>query len=325
MAISGAAVSPLAGRFNRRFAPYRAVLALANARLGVWVANPLWMDVRSQERRLVRLRQKEDLRAALMLKPDDERSAYVDELSEEVSKRNRRWLLSVKHELCATAGTPGGAPGETSTGVDLAAEADKRTSFRDVAQDVIAALRDQPFAFRLMKEAFGRTSVYDRFLYVTDGGHFDNFGLVEALRLKPKRVFVIDASSDQEDSFNVLASAIATARIDLGCEVAIDIDPMRRGTSTARRAWASGTATYPDKQQTTVHFVKAIVTKQLPPDLVAYAATNPTFPRTSTGQQLYGEFDLEAYRTLGRAGTLALIESLRREGELVSAAESDIT
>lgn len=323
MAISGAAISPLAGRFTRSFAPYRAVLALANARLGVWVPNPLWMDVRSQERRLVRLRQKDDLRAALMLKPDDKRSAYLDELSEEVSKRNRRWLLSIKHDLGVTAGTPGDAPDRTSTGVDPAAA--NRASIWEVAQDVIAAVRDQPFAFRLMKEAFGRTSVYDRFLYVTDGGHFDNLGLVEALRLKPKRVFVIDASSDTEDSFTVLASAIATARIDLGCEIAIDIDPMRRGTSTARRAWASGTATYPDKQQTTVHFVKAIVTKQLPPDLVSYAATNPAFPRTSTGQQLYGEFDLEAYRTLGRAGTLALVESLRRKGELVPVAESDVT
>ena len=34
----------------------------------------------------------------------------------------------------------------------------------------------------VFKEMFGFTSMNDRFLYVTDGGHYDNLGLTELLR-----------------------------------------------------------------------------------------------------------------------------------------------
>ena len=39
--ISGAAVSPIMGRYNEQMAPYRMLLALFNLRLGTWTRNPL--------------------------------------------------------------------------------------------------------------------------------------------------------------------------------------------------------------------------------------------------------------------------------------------
>ncbi len=53
VAMSAAAFSPLAGRENVRLGPYRAVLALGNARLGVWLPNPLWIDEVGLIKRLV--------------------------------------------------------------------------------------------------------------------------------------------------------------------------------------------------------------------------------------------------------------------------------
>lgn len=41
VAISGAAISPLMGRFNVQMAPYRFLLTLFNLRVGMWVRNPL--------------------------------------------------------------------------------------------------------------------------------------------------------------------------------------------------------------------------------------------------------------------------------------------
>ncbi|MDP9396200.1 MAG: hypothetical protein M3Q27_18850 [Actinomycetota bacterium] len=42
VARSGAAVSPMAGRFSFAIAPFRVLLTLFNVRVGTWVRNPLW-------------------------------------------------------------------------------------------------------------------------------------------------------------------------------------------------------------------------------------------------------------------------------------------
>jgi hypothetical protein len=165
----------------------------------------------------------------------------------------------------------------------------------------IVSLVDKPGPYRLFKEAFGATSLYDRRLYVTDGGHYDQLGLVEALRRRPDRIIVVDASNDTEDMFTSVGQAIATARMDLGVEIELDLRVMRRGENgdRAERAWVRGTATCPDGKVIEVCLLKAQLTPSLPWDVEAYAARHPEFPRRSTGDQLYGEFDFEAYRELG--------------------------
>jgi hypothetical protein len=170
----------------------------------------------------------------------------------------------------------------------------------------------RPGAFHLAKEAFGQTSIYDRFLYITDGGHYDNLGLVEALRHRPKTVYVLDASSDPPDSFSTLGQAIATARMDLGCEVELDPRSLQRGKKNKPplACYGTGKVRYADRAETDLYFVKAIVTGTLPWDVEAYAKEHSTFPRTATSNQLYGEFDLEAYRVLGREGARALLRAV---------------
>ena len=63
--------------------------------------------------------------------------------------------------------------------------------------------------FSLIREAVGKASLYHRFLYITDGGHYDNLGLIEALRRRPQEIYVLDASNDPEDTFRALGRAIA--------------------------------------------------------------------------------------------------------------------
>lgn len=233
MAISGAAFSPLAGRENVQLRPYRLVLALANARLGVWLPNPLWVN--------------------------------------ETEQRNRK-------EKCTGA-----------------------RQLWDTVKDIVG----KPNPFLVFREAFGATSVHDRFLYVTDGGHYDNLGLVEALRRQPRRLLVLDASNDPEDSFNALGRAIATARMDLGCDIDIDLTPMSKGTKTRpSSAWRHGTISYrtptgAEERTGELWVAKAIMVNGMPWDVEVYQLDHKDFPRTSTGNQLYGEFDVEAYRSLG--------------------------
>jgi hypothetical protein len=299
MAISGAAFSPLAGRENRRVGPYRLVLALANARLGAWLPNPLWLDDAQVVRRLVRLRQADAVRAWCGLGEEDQQFVFG-----KVSADDRAWLYDEVESARSQKQLPESwqppswfERGKGDPGRD-------RVAWHR-AREVLSSTVTKPGAFLVLREAFGRTSVLDRRLYVTDGGHYDNLGLIEALRRRPKEVVVLDASNDEEDAFSTLGKAIATARIDLGCEIDFDPRQMRRlDEKRATAAWGHGTIRYPGPSGE-VHtgdlwVAKVIMLDDLPWDIETYATDHPQFPRTSTGDQLYGEFDLEAYRMLGR-------------------------
>ncbi|MET9314138.1 hypothetical protein ABZX12_20205 [Kribbella sp. NPDC003505] len=233
MAISGAAFSPLTGRVNARTRPVRLLLAVLNARLGVWLPNPYWNN--------------------------HAEASFPDRHG--VVAKVRRYVGSVI---------------------------------------------DKPGPYRLLHEAVGSPSMYERRIYVTDGGHYDNLGLVEALRRKPAQVIAIDASNDAEDRFTALAEAIATARMDHGIEIDIDPSPMVRGAKArADRPWAYGIATHPLEDgeekpyKTEIFFVKAVLAGPLDWDLEQYAVEHADFPRRTTGDQFYDEWDFEAYRSLG--------------------------
>lgn len=250
MAISGAALSPLTGRVNGRTRPVRLLLAVLNARLGVWLPNPYWNN--------------------------HAEPAFPD--PQGVAAKVRRYVGSVI---------------------------------------------DKPGPYRLLHEAVGSPSMYERRIYVTDGGHYDNLGLVEALRRRPAQVIVIDASNDPEDRFTALAEAIATARMDHGIDVDIDPAPMVRGTKPrADRAWAYGIATHPFEDgeekayKTEIFFVKAVVAGHLDWDLEQYAVEHADFPRRTTSDQFYDEWDFEAYRSLGYAVTESLTSHHRAHARL---------
>ncbi len=293
VAISAAAFSPLAGRENVRLGPYRAVLALGNARLGVWLPNPLWLDEAVLVTRLLRLGRYDEAARIVAAMP----GATCPGLGEKYQERLTTFL-----QLRAT-------------GVATAAGPSRRRSVLAwQALEFVRNVARKPGLTKLVKEGIGKASVYDRFLYVTDGGHYDNLGLIEALRRRPRRVFVLDASNDAENTFRALGRAIATARMDLGLEV--EMDPRRMRTVIDGRspaAWCAGTyreTTAPSGSVLgRVYLVKAIMLDGLPWDIETYSGENRVFPRTSTGRQLYSEFDFEAYRMLGQVTARAMLDA----------------
>ncbi len=260
MAISGAAFSPLTGRANSRTRPVRLLLALLNARLGVWLPNPYWNN------------------------PPVDPSWYE-------------------------------AP----------------RSGREKAQRYLRSITDKPGAYRLLREAVGSPSLYDRRIYVTDGGHYDNLGLVEALRRRPAQVIVIDASNDPEDQFSTLGEAIATARMDHGILIEVDPSPMIRGTADrATRAWVYGIATHskqPDEDKplvTEIFYLKAVLADGPGWDVEQYAAQHADFPRRSTGDQFYDEWDFEAYRNLGHTLAQTMVDHHRVAARLAALPEPTV-
>lgn len=304
MAISGAAFSPLAGRENKKLNPYRLVLALANARLGVWLPNPLWIDSVATVARLVRTQNTTETLRGWAVLTDEERQTLV---GSHLGDRDRMWLW----DLLSEQDSDQPLDPRYARPHDWRRPGAGVPPWKVMARRFVTALLSEQSKSgpgRLLKEAVGRTSVYDRRLYVTDGGHYDNLGLVEALRRRPAEIFVLDASADEEDTFGALGQAIATARMDLNCEVTFDPRSMRRlKAERSAAAWGNGSYEFPDGTSGVIRMVKVIMVEGLPWDVEAYAATNPQFPRTSTGNQLYDEFDLEAYRALGSEVTKKLI------------------
>jgi hypothetical protein len=83
-------------------------------------------------------------------------------------------------------------------------------------------------------------------------------------------------------------------------DIELDPKPMCRGKQKrASKAWARGIAQHHDGTTTDIYFLKAQLTGNFSWDVENYSTTHPDFPYTSTGDQLYGEWDFEAYRALG--------------------------
>lgn len=270
MAISGAAFSPLTGRANARTRPVRVLLTVLNARLGVWLPNPYLTP------------------PVLITRAREARTDY---------KAYRKAGADGPEALQAYVAQ------RTADGLTPAPNLWKVRGWELLARTI--SVSGKPGPYRLLREAFGQPSLYDRKLYVTDGGHYDNLGLLEALRRRPDRIVAIDASADHENSFGTLAEAIATARMDLGVEITFNTKKMRStvdadgGTSRAEEAWAIGQAVYSNGDRCVIYLLKALLIADLSTDLEHYKLKNPDFPRRSTGDQLYDEWDFEAYRYLG--------------------------
>ena len=75
----------------------------------------------------------------------------------------------------------------------------------------------------LAREMVGSSTGDRRYLYVSDGGHFDNLGLVELLARRCDWIFTIDASGDAINTFGTLGDALSIAEAELG--ITVDIDP----------------------------------------------------------------------------------------------------
>jgi hypothetical protein len=175
----------------------------------------------------------------------------------------------------------------------------------------------QPTLGLLWAEAVGHTSYRSTWVCVSDGGHYDNLGLVEALQRRAKNVVVFDASGDSARTCSTLGGAFALARVDAG--VSIDLNPavmhdgpsLRPGDMT--RPWAAGTFSPvpqwqgdwagPDRHPLPaggkIWVCKLGWSEASPWDVQAYALGHSDFPTQSTLQQLYDGTQFDAYRELG--------------------------
>lgn len=177
-------------------------------------------------------------------------------------------------------------------------------------------LRLRPRIGYLLREMFGLDDPESLFLYVTDGGHYENLGLVELIRRRCEYIWCVDASGDKEETFSTLAGAVRLARDELNVEIKISPETMAPNPdTTAERAkqhlrpvvastFCQGTVHYPEDENGralvgTLVVIKAGVPEDAPLGIATFYENNPAFPCDSTLHQLYTADRFDAYRELG--------------------------
>ncbi len=172
----------------------------------------------------------------------------------------------------------------------------------------------RPMSWYVVKELFGSASINDPFIYLSDGGHFENLGLYELVRRRCRVIIVSDAEEDSGYTFHGLGTAIRRCWVDFGVRLEIDtrsISPEVEG-GPCRGHCAIGRICYDPNDRTkdgTLVYLKSSWTGDEPTDLLQYRAANPGFPHESTGDQFFSESQFESYRKLGRHVTKTCFEA----------------
>lgn len=166
----------------------------------------------------------------------------------------------------------------------------------------------------LLNELIGRSDSRGDFLYLSDGGHFDNLGLYEMLRRQCRLIVVVDAGQDKDYAYEDLARVKQHARIDLGVEIDF-LQPIRTGASALSPQGALAAIQYPAGEgggcgpRGHLLYIKSWLPQGAPIELLTCRTRRVDFPHESTGNQFFTESDFESYRRLGEHLARTVIEA----------------
>ena len=152
----------------------------------------------------------------------------------------------------------------------------------------------------VLKEAIGHVDARGKYVNVSDGGHIENLGIYELLRRRCKFIIAVDGEADPHMIFGSLVKLQLYARLDMGIEIELDLDPIRndaKGLSTQH--WIIGKIRYAEDEVGQLLYIKSSVTGDEYEYVRAYRAKHPAFPHESTADQFFTEDQFEAYRALG--------------------------
>jgi hypothetical protein len=160
----------------------------------------------------------------------------------------------------------------------------------------------------ILEEAFGMTTSTKPYVYLSDGGHFENLGLYEMVRRRCHFIIVSDGGADPNCAFEDLGNAIRKIRIDLGIPIefgdSMGIHARIAGVKPSEgRYCAIGTIRYSatDDEGTdgVLIYIKPAFYGDEPRDVFEYATRSKSFPHETTADQFFNESQFESYRALG--------------------------
>jgi hypothetical protein len=189
----------------------------------------------------------------------------------------------------------------------------------------------------LLREVLGIHPSDGRLLLATDGGHYENLGLVELLRHFPSVAYCFDASGGSCLETGALGAAIAMAHEELGIRVSFDghttdVEPGVAAASgavpagppgvlppgrLARDCVLVGRIRYPDSRppgapaEGRLYLGKAVLTADTPWEVQAYALEHPEFPNDHTSDQWFDHAQFDAHHALGQHVARRLLATAR--------------
>jgi hypothetical protein len=177
----------------------------------------------------------------------------------------------------------------------------------------------------LIEEAFGQTTDDRSYVYLSDGGHFENLGLYEMVRRRCRFIIVVDAGCDPRFDFADLGNAVRKIYIDLGINIRFDglqlmknrpSDPLTDEQRQKIPYHAIGAIEYraADGEEEgcgdgTILYIKPAVHGTEAAGIASYAAARPTFPHETTTDQWFTESQFESYRSLGFEITNSILKT----------------
>jgi hypothetical protein len=155
----------------------------------------------------------------------------------------------------------------------------------------------------LLFELFGTTTDVSRFVYLSDGAHFENLAIYELVRRECDFIIASDAGEDAHYVFSDLANAIRKCRTDLGAEIALDLAPITANpeSGAANCHAVRGDILYRSGKVGQILYFKSCLTGKEPNDVRDYRRLHPEFPQQTTADQWFDESQFESYRELGFA------------------------
>jgi hypothetical protein len=161
-----------------------------------------------------------------------------------------------------------------------------------------------PGIWYLFAEIFAHATDSDRYVYLSDGGHFENLGIYELIRRRVRFIICSDGDADPSFGFGDLAIAVEHCRADFGAEICIlaeQVFTLKVANTPPFRSvhYAIGKIKYLDSSPGILLYLKSSLTGDEPADVLGHHATDTIFPHDTTANQFFDEAKFEAYRALG--------------------------
>jgi len=159
--------------------------------------------------------------------------------------------------------------------------------------------------FSLIAELFGMTNADANYVYLSDGGHFENLGIYELVRRRCRLIVAVDVASDREMAFEDLGNAIRKCATDLHVSIELDVSKMDlvAGSGLCGGSCAVGAVRYshvdPGGVDGTLLYIKPAIIGSENADVLNYRKAHPDYPHQSTADQWFDEAQFESYRALG--------------------------
>jgi hypothetical protein len=145
----------------------------------------------------------------------------------------------------------------------------------------------------------GGHSTSQKWIRLSDGGHFENLGLYELVARKCMDIVVIDAGYDPEYRYEDLAAAVEKCREDFEVEIEFpDLYP--QGDRKEAFARLDGSVRYPNLEKPgKITYLKLAVTKHHSTRMRLASALDRQFPHEPTFNQLSTTAFVDSYYQLG--------------------------